>query len=111
MRAITKTTRMRALICTAVATSFVALTVPAFAASAEDFKAALAKAEAANKRAGEIKNQWTTTAQAIAEAKKAAGGGNFDQAIALAQHAEALANASIAQAKEQETLWRDAVIR
>jgi hypothetical protein len=95
----------------ALVASFVALAAPAFAASADDFKAALAKAEAANKRAGDIKNQWTTTAQAIAAAKKAGDGGNFDEATALAQHAEALANASIAQAKEQETLWRDAVIK
>ena len=103
--------RMRGLFCIAAAASFVALAAPALAASADDFKAALAKAEAANKHAGEIKNQWTTTGQAISAAKKAGDAGNFDEATALAQHAEALANASIAQAKEQETLWRDAVIR
>ena len=49
--------------------------------------------------------------QAIAESKMAADGGTFDQATSLAQHSESLENASIAQAKEQETLWRDAVIR
>ena len=102
---------MARLLRLALAASFVALAGSAFAASADDFKAALAKAEAANKRAGEIKNQWTPTAQTIAAAKKAAEGGNFDEGTALAQHAEALANASIAQAKEQETLWRDAVIK
>ena len=44
-------------------------------------------------------------------AKKAADAGNFDEAIKHAQQAEALANASIAQAKEQATAWKNAVIR
>ena len=90
-----------------------ALVAPAaaLAASAEDFNGALAKAEAANKQAGALKNQWTTTGQAIAAAKKAAEAGKFDDAVKLAQHAEELAQASIAQAKEQETAWTQAVIR
>ena len=82
-----------------------------FAAPPDDFKTAYAKAEAAQKHAVQMKTAWTTTAATLANAKKAADAGNFDEALALAQHAEALANASIAQGKEQETLWRDAVIR
>ena len=101
---------MRRLIQAALILSLVA-PAAAFAATADDFNAALAKAEAANKQAGAIKNQWTTTAQAIAAAKKAAEGGQFDEAVKLAQHAEELANASIAQAKEQEKLWPEAKIR
>ena len=103
--------RARALIRVAVLLSVGALATSAQAASADDFKAALAKAEAANKQAADIKNQWTTTGQAIAAAKKAADAGKFDEAVAHAQQAEALANGSIAQAKEQEKLWPDAVIR
>jgi hypothetical protein len=102
---------MRTMIRLAVILSLAAASAVAFAASADDFKAALAKAEAANKQAADIKNQWTTTGQAIAAAKKAADAGNFDGAVKLAQHAEALANASIAQAKEQETAWTKAVVR
>ena len=102
--------RTRSLIRLALVVSLAALATPALAASADDFKAALAKAEAANKRAGELKNQWTTTGQAIGAAKKAADGGNFDEAVKLAEHAEALANGSIAQAEEQKTIWKDAVI-
>jgi hypothetical protein len=83
----------------------------ALAASADDFKAALAKAEAANNQAGAIKNQWTTTAGALKAAKAAADAGKLDDAVKLAEHAEALANASIAQAKEQEAAWSQAVIR
>jgi hypothetical protein len=102
---------MRKLIQVAVILSMTAFATAAFAASADDFSAAIAKAEAANKQAGAIKNQWTTTGQAIAAAKKAAEAGKFDDAVKLAQHAEELANASMAQAKEQETAWTKAVVR
>jgi hypothetical protein len=98
----------------AVALAVLSLLAPAaaMAASTEaDFKSALAAAEAAEKDAGLLKNQWTTTEQALAAAKKAAAGNDYDTAVKQAQQAEALAKASIAQAKEQETAWRDAVVR
>ena len=44
-------------------------------------------------------------------AQAAASAGNYDQAVKLAGEAEALANASIAQAKEQAADWTKAVIR
>ena len=44
-------------------------------------------------------------------AQAAAAAGKFDDAVKLANDAEALANASIAQAKEQETAWTQAVVR
>jgi hypothetical protein len=65
-----------------------AFTTSALAASADDFKTALAKA-----------------------AQAAAAAGKYDEAIKDAQQAEALANASIAQAKEQAADWTKAVIR
>ncbi len=103
--------RTRALIRLAVILSVAGFATAALAASAEDFKAAYAKAEAANKQAGALKNQWTTTASELKAAKKAADAGKFEDAVKLAEQAEALANASIAQAKEQETAWTQAVIR
>jgi hypothetical protein len=102
---------MHALIRLAVVFSLTGLATAALAASADDFKAAYAKAEAAENQAGALKNQWTTTEDALKAAKKAADAGNFDEAIKHAQEAEALANASIAQAKEQATAWKNAVIR
>ena len=102
---------MRKLIQLAVILSVVAFGPAAFAASAADSNAAIAKAEAANKQAAAVKNQWTTTGQAIAAAKKAVADGKFDDAVKLAQHAEELAHASVAQAKEQETAWTKAVVR
>ena len=87
-----------------------ATSVPA-ASSEADFKAAYAAAEAANKEAGALRNQWTTTAAALATAKKAADGGDFDQAVAASKEAEALAKASIFQATSEKTAWKDLEIR
>ena len=100
---------MRAWICLAV---MLLLAGAAQAASTEaDFKTALAAAEAAEQEAGTLKNQWLPTEQALAAAKKAAAAGDFDAAVAQAKEAEALAKASIAQAKEQQRAWRAGVIR
>ena len=79
----------------------------AWAASSEsDFKAAYAAAEAANKEAGSLRNQWTVTAAALAAAKKAADAGDFDQAVAQSKEAEALARASIYQATSEKDAWK-----
>jgi len=84
----------------------------AFAASTEaDFRTAIGAAEATEKNAGALKNQWIPTEQALAAAKKAAASGDFDTAVKQASYAEALAKASIAQAKEQETAWKAGIIR
>lgn len=85
---------------------------PAFAAGNESgYKAALAAADAAEQQAGALKTQWTTTEEELEAAKAAAVAGDFDNATALARHAEALAKASIAQSKEQAKVWKDAEIR
>jgi hypothetical protein len=90
----------------------VAASVPALAASSEaDFKTAYAAAAAAEKEAGSLRNQWLTTETALTDAKKAADAGNFDQAIASAKEAEALAKASIFQATSEKERWKDMEIR
>jgi sulfur-oxidizing protein SoxA len=84
----------------------------ALAAGSEDeFKAAYAAADAANKEAGKLRNQWTTTAATLAAAKKSADAGEFDKATASAKEAEALAKASIFQATSEKTRWKDLEIR
>jgi hypothetical protein len=83
----------------------------ALAATEADYKTALAAAEAANKEAAGLRNQWTVTAAAIAAAKKAAETGDFDKAVASSNEAEALAKASIFQATSEKTLWKDMEIR
>ena len=90
------------------ATLLVTGATSALAASTEaDFKAAYAAAEAANKEAGGLRNQWTTTASTLAAAKKAADSGDFDSAVAQAKEAEALAKASIFQATSEKERWKD----
>jgi hypothetical protein len=90
------------------ATLLVTGATSALAASTEaDFKAAYAAAEAANKEAGSLRNQWTTTASTLAAAKKAADSGDFDAAVAQAKEAEALAKASIFQATSEKERWKD----
>ena len=101
----------RAMIGLAIGVSLVGLTGAAVAAPADDFNAAYPKAEAAEQQAGALKNQWTTTQAELKSAQAAAKAGNYDEAVKHAQAAEALANASIAQAKEQAAIWTQAVIR
>jgi hypothetical protein len=89
----------------------VVLAFAAVAAPADDFKAAYAKAEAASKQSATLKTQWTTTVATLKAAQDAANAGKLDDAIALAKQAEAMAEASIAQAREQQGAWQDGVIR
>jgi hypothetical protein len=89
----------------------IAGSAPARAASEADFKAAYAAAEAAEKEAGQMRNQWTVTEAALAAAKKAAASGDFDRAVASATEAEALAKASIFQATSEKERWKDMEIR
>lgn len=77
----------------------------------EAFKAAYATAQVANKKAGELKNQWTTTSASLAAAQKAADGGDYDDAAKLAIQAEAFANASIAQVQRESQLWKESELR
>ena len=102
---------MRMRICLAVTCWLVCAGAAEAASSEADFKTVLAAAEAAEQEAGALKNQWIPTEQALAAAKKAAAAGDFDTAVAHAKEAEALAKASIAQAKEQQTAWKAGVIR
>jgi multidrug resistance efflux pump len=103
--------RKRVLVPLAIAWLTAGIVSLAAADSEDEFKSALAAAETANKEAGALKNQWTTTVQQLTAAKQAAAAGDFDKATSLARQAEALAKASIAQAKEQQEAWRAGEIR
>jgi hypothetical protein len=85
----------------------IAGSVPAWAATEADFKAAMSAAEAAEKRADQLRNKWITTETELAAAKKAAASGDFDAATSAAREAEALAQASIYQATSEKKRWKD----
>jgi len=102
---------MRPIIAVVSIMAVVAGATSLHAATEADFTAAYTAAEAVNKEAGALRNQWTTTAATLAAAKKAAAEGNFDSAVAASKEAEALARASIFQANEQKEAWKDLEIR
>jgi hypothetical protein len=103
---------MRTSIISLASMLLIASATSVLAASSEaDFKAAYAAAEAANKDAASLRNQWTVTASTLADAKKAADKGDFDAAVAASKEAEALAKASIYQATSEKTRWKDLEIR
>jgi len=107
----TKASTMRAFLVAVSLSLITAVAMPARAAGSQaDFDAALKAAQEAENEAGVLKNRWIPTEQALAAAKKAASTGDFDAAVTEAKHAEALARASIAQAKEQDTAWKALVI-
>jgi hypothetical protein len=81
------------------------------AANEADYKTAYSAAEAASKEAVSLRHQWTVTVAALAAAKKAADGGDFDRAVAAAREAEALAKASIFQAISEKEAWKAMEIR
>jgi hypothetical protein len=103
---------MRASIIWLSSALLIANATSALAAGSEaDFKAAYAAAEAADKEAGALRNQWTVTAAALSAAKKAADSGDFDTAVAQSKEAEALAKASIYQATSEKEAWKALEIR
>lgn len=87
------------------------LSAAAHAATRSDYEAALAAAQAAEQRAQSLQNRWSTTESDLAAARKAASGKDYDQATALAKRARSLAELSIAQAQQQDTAWRNEVVR
>jgi hypothetical protein len=103
-------TRISILLLASVLLTGGATSAPA-ANSEADYKTAYAAAEAANKEAGVLRDQWTVTATALAAAKKAADAGNFDEAVAQSKEAEALAKASVFQATSEKDAWKALEIR
>ena len=98
--------RAIAALAIAATASTLVITTALAAATEDDFKAAYGAAEAANKEAGALRDRWTTTQTALDTAKKAAESGNFDEAVASAKEAEALAKASIHQATSEKDAWK-----
>lgn len=89
-----------------------ALSTPAaLAAGAEEARQAYAAAKALSDTAAANKNEWPATAAALAASKAAREAGHYDEAVAQAREAEALARASVDQTEREKTAWKDAVIR
>ena len=97
-----------------IAALSIAMFMAAFTASAaseSDYEASFAKASALAAKALAMDAGWTVTGKALLDARQAAADQHFDQATALAQQAQALAQASIRQSEEQQTAWHAAVVK
>ena len=110
-RKISEGKMLRALLCIPIVAGAALACTAAAAATQDDFQKAFAAAQAADKDAAAHKNQWTSTETALADAKKAAASGNFDDGVKLANEAEALAKAAVAQSVREDADWKQAVIR
>lgn len=81
------------------------------AATKTEAQAALAAARKAEAAAGAVRNRWLPAEAALKQAAQALAAGQYDGSVAISERARALANRSIQQAKEQEGLWQNEVIR
>lgn len=102
---------MRNILMISLAAAMLTAAFTASAASESDYQASYAKASALADKALAMDAGWTTTGKVLHEAQQAAADRHFDQAMVLAQQAQALAQASIRQSEEQQTAWRAAVIK
>jgi hypothetical protein len=84
---------------------------PALAATRQEAEAALASAKQAETEAGKLGNRWAPAEAMLKAAQAALDAQDWEKAVAAAAEAGALAQRAIAQSKEQDTAWRDAVIR
>lgn len=81
------------------------------AGSKADAEHAIVAAAAKMKVAASLNDQWTPTVAAFKAAKKAVAAQDYATAEARAKKAEALADASIGQARGQKNLWKNEVPR
>ncbi len=65
----------------------------------------------AEAQAGALGNRWVPAEAALKAAKAALAAQSWDIAAAEASKAHAMALRAVEQSKEQETAWRDAVVR
>jgi hypothetical protein len=85
--------------------------VVAHAATQAEAEAALAAAKQAEAEAARYNNRWLPAEAAVTAAEKAIAAHAWDVAVAQAATARAMGLRAVEQSREQETAWRDAVIR
>ena len=96
----------------AIALAALLLSAPlARASDKSQAEAALASAHRQEEQAGKLGNRWLPAEAALKNAAKAIAAGDWDKAVAEADDAKAMAARAIEQAHEQETAWREMVIR
>jgi hypothetical protein len=84
---------------------------PADAANQAEAEQALADAKRAEADAARYNNRWLPAEAALTAAEKAIAAQSWDEAVAQANKARAMGLRAVEQSREQESAWRDAVIR
>jgi len=79
-----------------------AVAMPVQAGEAEDFNAAIEKAEKARKKAASVKGEWRDTGKIIKKAKAAAKKGDYGKAMHLANNAYRQGELGYQQALDQK---------
>ncbi len=85
-----------------VATAYSAATLASGGADANAFNKAYAEAEAAFKKSDGAEAAWTTSEDALKDAKEAAAKGEFENAIKLANLAKSTSEEALAQQAAQK---------
>ena len=86
--------------------------VPRVQASDEAaFKAAYEAAAAARKTARKVGFEWRDTKKMLRQARKLAKKGEYAKAIELSNRAQRHSELGLIQAEEQESTWREAVLK
>jgi hypothetical protein len=95
----------------ALAVALISLATVANAATQAEAQAALADATQAEALAATAGNRWLPAEAALKAAQDAMAKQAWDDAVAAAYRAKALAQRAAEQSREQDAHWRDAVIR
>ena len=110
------TNRRQRLLAAAVAAALMAgascaVTRASEADDAETFKTAYEAGKAARKAAAAVGFEWRDTKKMLRRAKKLAEKGEYEKAIELANKAKHQGEQGVSQAREQETAWKEAVLK
>ena len=85
--------------------------LPAGASGEETFRTAYEAAAAARKAARKAGFEWRDTKKTLRQARKLAKKGEYEKAIKLANRARRHSELGLIQAEEQESAWREAVLK
>jgi histidyl-tRNA synthetase len=80
-------------------------------ADEKSFNATYEAADAARKQAASMSYEWRDTGKMLKKAREAADKGDYASANKLAMKAQMQGKMAVAQAKEQEQAWMDAVVK
>ena len=83
----------------------------AWASDEAAFKAAYEAAAAARKAARKAGFEWRDTRKTLRQARKLAKKGEYAKAVELANRAQRHSELGLIQAEEQESAWREAVLK